>query len=167
MPNPIIADSSSLFALERAGLIKFLRSIGHKVIIPQAVAEEIKKGKGQAILEAVAMQELKAKSLKKSRMLENTGIGSGEAQCCALANKLKLEFIVCDDRKFLRQRFFSNDKGLKEIKVLGFSYFLHIFYRKKLIDNVWGCFNRIIETNNWKRSEVQIANYTFLKDLGY
>lgn len=113
------------------------------------------------------MQELKGRTLKYSKSLEHLNIGKGESQCCALANKLKLEFIICDDRKFIRQRFFLNDKNVQKIKVLGFSFFLHLFHKKKLIKNVWEYFDEIIKLNNWERSEVLIANHTFLKEMGY
>lgn len=119
------------------------------------------------LLKVVTVQTLQGRTLKKAHALEYFNIGKGEAQCCALAFSLGLGFIVCDDRKFLRQRFFSNDTDLKNIKVPGFSYFLHLFHKEKLVSDVWILFDSIIEKCNWKRSEVQIANYTFLKELGY
>jgi predicted nucleic acid-binding protein len=159
-----VADSSTLIALERVSLIKLLNKIGYKIIISKAVKEEIKSGK---ILKLCRVEELKGRTLKLSKSLENLNIGKGEAQCCALANKLKLDFIICDDRKFLRQRFFSNNKQLQNIKILGFSFFLHIFYKKGLIKDVWIYFDEIIKLNNWERSEILVANYTFLKEIGY
>ncbi|MBI2650281.1 hypothetical protein HYX04_03125 [Candidatus Woesearchaeota archaeon] len=164
MPKILVVDSSTLIALERAGLIKFIDKIGYNVIIPKAVKEEIKNEK---ILKFLKMHELTGRTLRLSKSLEHLNIGSGEAQCCALANKLKLDFIICDDRKFIRQRFLSDNKHLKNIKVLGFSFFLHIFYKKKLIKNTWEYFDKIIKSNNWERSEVLVANYTFLKKIGY
>ena len=162
-----MADSSSLFALERADITKFLDKINYSIMIPKAVKSEIETGTTKLILKRAKVVELKGRTLKRSRALEKLGIGKGESQCCALANNLKLKFIVCDDRKFIRQKFFSDDKKLRNIKVLSFSFFLHLFYKKKLIDNVWLYFNKIIKLNNWERSEVQIANYTFLKEMGY
>lgn len=162
MPKKLVVDSTALIALERTNLTRFLNKINYKVIIPKAVKEEIKNKK---ILRVVEIQELRGKTLKNSRTLERLNIGKGEAQCCALANKLKLGFIICDDRKFIRQKFFLNSK-LKDIKILGFSFFLHAFYKEKLIDDVWQHFERIIKLNNWERSEVLVANYTFLKESG-
>ncbi len=162
-----MVDSSSLIALERAGMAVYLNKTGYDIIIPPAVKEEIQKGKSTMLLKKAKVQELSGRTLKKARELEFLNISKGEAQCCALAAKLKTGFIVCDDQKFIRQRFFSDDRRLKEIKVLGFAFFLHQFYKKKLINDVWSRFNKIIELNNWKRSEVQAANYTFLKKLGH
>ena len=160
----MVVYSSTLTALERANLIKFLNKISYDVVIPKAVKEEIKN---ENMLKVVQVQELKGRTLKKSKSLEQLNMGKGEAQCCALANKLKLNFIICDDRKFIMQKFFSHDSNLKNIKILGFSFFLHIFYKKKLISDLWKHFDRIVRLNNWERSEVLVANYTFLKELGY
>ncbi|MEK6884866.1 MAG: hypothetical protein AABY22_34865, partial [Nanoarchaeota archaeon] len=74
---------------------------------------------------------------------------------------------VCDDRKLLRQIFFSQNKYFKNIKLIGFSFFLHEFFKKGLINDIWKFFNLIVEKNNWARSEVYVANFIFLKDMGY
>lgn len=160
----LVVDSSTLFALERADLIKFLNKTGYEIIIPGSVKEEIVKD-SKGILNKVKIEPLRGKSLKKSKFLENIGIGKGEAQCCILANKLKLDFIICDDRKFLRQRYLNKD--LEKIKINGFAFFLDIFIKKKIIKDVWEYFNKIIKLNNWERSEVEAANYVFLKEMGY
>lgn len=164
MSRRLVADSSTIIALERAGLIKFLNKIDYSIIITKAVKEEIKDEK---TLKFLKMYELTGRTLRLSKSLEHLGIDKGEAQCCALANKLKLKFIICDDRKFIRQRFLLNNKQLQNIKVLGFSFFLHIFYKKRLIKYVWEYFDKIIKLNNWERSEVLVANYTFLREIGY
>ena len=164
MQKSLVVDSSTLIALERADLIKFLNKVDYTTIITPAIKEEINNEK---ILKACKVQELKGRTLKLSKTLEHLGIDRGEAQCCALAIKLKLKFIICDDRKFIRQRFFLNNKKVQNIKVLGFSFFLHLFYKKRLIKNIWKHFDKIIKLNNWERSEVQVANYTFLKEIGY
>ena len=164
MPRKSVVDSSTLIALERADLIKFLNKVDYTTIITPTIKEEINSEK---ILMFCKVQELKGRTLKLSKNLEHLGIGKGEAQCCALAIRLKLKFIICDDRKFIRQRFFLDNKKVRNIKVLGFSFFLHLFYKKRLIKDAWPYFDKIVKLNNWERSEVQVANYTFLKEIGY
>lgn len=164
MSKNLVVDSSTLIALERAGLIKFFDKINYDIVIPKAVKEEIKDEK---TLKFVRLQELKGRTLKLSKNLIHFGIDEGEAQCCALANKFRLNFIICDDRKFIRQRVLLNNKQLQNIKVLGFSFFLHVLYEKGLIKDVWQYFDKIIKLNNWERSETLVANYTFLKEMGY
>ena len=164
----MVTDSSSLFALQRGQLISHLKQIPFTVIIPPKVKEEIERGENfRELLKLVTVQFLHGRTLKKAESLEYLKIGHGEAQCCALAFHLGLDFIICNDRKFIRQRFFSNDNNLKQISVLGFAFFLHVFYKEKLIDNVWNYFHTIIKLCNWERSEVQLANYDFLKQLGH
>ncbi len=127
---------------------------------------EIKAGKAGSLLEAVEVVQLRGRGVKKSRALENLGIGRGEADCCVLAARLKLGSIVCDDRKFVRQRFFANDKTLRATTIFGFSFLLHLLYKRKAVNDVWPFFERIISSNNWRRSEVEAVNYTFLKEMG-
>ncbi len=157
----LIIDSSTIITLERVGLLEYLTKLNFEVLITEAVNNEIRNVK------ELKVETLKGKSLKLARELENLNVGRGEAECIALAKKLKLEFILCDDRKLIRQIFFSQNKGLKEVRILGFSFLLSEFYKKKLISGVWEYFDLIIKRNNWERSEVQVANYTFLKELGY
>ena len=157
----LIIDSSTIIALERVNLLNYLIKLNFDILITEAVSNEIKNVRG------LKVEPLKGKSLKLVMELEKINIGKGEAECIALAKKLKLGFILCDDRKLIRQIFFSSNKGLKDIKILGFSFILHELYNKKIITNIWECFDLIIKRNNWERSEVQVANYTFLKELGY
>lgn len=164
MPRKLVADSSTLIALERADLSNLLNRINYAIIITPSIKEEVNS---ERILKFCKVQGLRGRTLKLSKNIEHLGIGKGEAQCCALAIKLKLGFIVCDDRKFMRQRFFLNNKKVQNIRILGFSFFLHLFYKKKEIKNVWEYFDKIVKLNNWERSEVQVANYTFLKESGY
>ena len=163
MSKKLIVDSSTIIALERADLIKLLEKIDYEIIVPNSIKKEINN---EETLRFFKIYELKGRTLKYSKNLQHLNIDKGESQCCALANKLKIKFIICDDRKFIRQKFFL-DKKLQNIKVLGFSFFLHIFYKNGLIKDIWEYFDKIIMLNNWERSEILIANYTFLKEMGH
>ena len=167
MPRNVVVDSSSLCALERVGLIQFLEKIPFTIIIPPAVQHEILRGKTSTLPGYLHPQALRGKTLKRGKNLELLGIGTGEAQCCALAASLKLTFIVCDDQKFLRQKIFSNDRQIKEMILFGFSFFLHEFYKSKLVEGVWISFDRILKVNNWEHRYVEAANYAFLKEMGH
>lgn len=167
MPRKLVIDSSTLLAFEKADMVGLLPKLGLKLLVPPSVKAEIEAGITASLLKVIEVLQLRGRSIKKSRALENLGIGQGEADCCVLAKKLKLGFIVCDDRKFVRQRFLSNDKTLNAITILGFSFLLHLLYKRKIISGVWPVFEKIIGSNNWRRSEVEAANYTFLRELGY
>ncbi len=165
MLEKLIIDSSTLIALERADIISLLDKLDCEIIISESVFNEV--GNALKSCKRVKIEKLKGRSIKKSRSLEKIGLGKGEAECIALALRGKLSFIVCDDRKLIRQIFFSRNSAIKNIKILGFSFILHEFYKKNLINDVWRYFEQIVEKCNWNRSEVQIANYTFLKEIGY
>ena len=158
----LVVDSSSLIALDRVGLLDLLGKVDYAVLIPQHVYEEVKINKS-----FINVKKLNGRTLNIAKKLKKLNIGDGEAECCALALSLKLEFIVCDDNKFIKTRFYLGKSRLLNLKILGFSFLLHLFYKNKLIDNVWDHFNNIIKLNNWERSVVQVTNYTFLKQLGY
>lgn len=167
MPNVLVADASSLIALERRNLVKAIPQLKEQCVIPLAVKEELWPGTKPEIFIVVKVYELTKRTLKKSRDFEKKGIGKGEAQCCALALRLGSNFIVCDDQKFIRQRFFIRDEDLQKIKIFGFAFFLHLFHQQGIINDVWSYYTDIISLCNWERSEVQVANYTFLKEMGY
>lgn len=166
MQKQLVIDSSTLFAFEKAGLLNLLGSLPFQLIIPEGVRGEIESGNGKVLLGFVKVVPLNGRSLRLSRSMAAFGVGNGEAECCALAARLKLGFIVCDDRKFIRQRFFSSDEKLKSVKIFGFSFLLYLLHKQKLIDAVWSYFDKIILANNWHRSEVQVSNYSFLKEMG-
>ena len=167
MPKKLVIDSSTLLAFEKAGLVGLLPELGLKLLVPSSVKAEIEAGSTAVLLNLVEVIQLKGRSIKKSRALESLGIDKGEADCCVLAKKLKLGFIVCDDRKFVRQRFLANDKTLRSVVIFGFSFLLHLLHMRKVISDVWPVFEKIISTNHWRRSEVEAANYAFLKEIGY
>ncbi len=167
MLRQLVIDSSTLFAFEKADLVGLLSKLGLKILVPQSVKAEIEAGRTAVLLSIIEVLQLKGRSIKKSRALENLGIGKGEADCCVLATRLKLGFTVCDDRKFVRQRFLANDKTLSAITIFGFSFLLHLMYKRKALNDVWPFFEKIINANHWRRSEVEAANYAFLKEMGY
>ena len=158
----LVVDSSSLIALERVQLLDFLEKLNYGIVVPKKVYEEIKINKPY-----IKVKELVGKTKNEARKFQKLNIGSGEAECCALALSLRLNFIICDDNKFINKMFYLNNPKLFNLKILGFSFFLHEFFKNKIIDNIWVNFDKIIKLNNWERSEIQVANYTFLKEMGY
>ena len=159
----LIIDSSTLIALDRVDLIPFLDKLNYNFIIPQSIREEI--GDTYLNCKKIKVETLNGKTVQVSKNLQELNIGSGEADCVALANSYNLDFIVCDDRKLLRQIFFSKNPILKRFKIVGFSFLLYQFYKKGLINNVWEHFEEIIKKSKWERSEVEVTNYLFLKNF--
>lgn len=159
----LVIDSSTLIALERAGLDDGLEEVDAEVLVPGAVAEEIGKSP-----EWAQVEELKGASLSKAEeIVETAGIGRGEAECMVLAKREGLDCVVTDDRRLIRQRILLRDGYLQSITILGFSYMLHLLHEADALNDVWEPFREIIEECGWERSEVYVANYTFLKEMGY
>jgi len=161
----IIVDSSSLIALERGDLIRLLDKIDYDIRIPESVLTEI--GELKDNFKNFKIENLSGKTKETAENFKKLEIGKGEAECIALSNKLNLRFIICDDIKLTRQLFFSNNEKFKSILLFGFSFFLHNFYKKGLIKDIWPHFFSIIKECNWERSEVSTHNYAFLKKMGY
>jgi predicted nucleic acid-binding protein len=161
-----VADSSTLIALSRSDVVDLFAGLDVELLAPKEVEEELERRTNRRILSHVRVIGLRAKTLYKCRELQNLGIGKGEAACCALALRLALGFILCDDAKFIRQKFFSQNRTLQALAVFGFSYILYHLHKQGLVGDVWPHFTRIIRSNNWERSEVQTANYTFLREMG-
>ncbi len=151
----LVIDSSTLIAFERVGLLNRLEKLNVEFLVPNSVFLEI----GSIKTKNMKVEKLRGASIKKTKELLHKGFGKGEAECIVLAEKLKSRFIVCDDRKFIRK---MHIEGMK-MPVAGFSLILHMLKEK----DIWGLFDLIIEKNNWERSEVEVANYVFLKELGY
>lgn len=165
MLGKLVVDTSTLVSLERTGLEEKLAEINFKILIPPTVAEELDHEKWEDLTD---LRPLRGRSLRKvEELMEVAGIGRGEAECLVLAKREGLDFVVSDDRKLIRQRFLLRDKYLRDIKILGFSFLLHLFERSSLIKDVWSAFDDLIAANDWERSEVYVANYTFLKEMGY
>ena len=159
----LVIDTSSLIALERVGILSKLTHLSFQITIPKIVSLEF----GKIGLENVKIESLRGRSAKKANSIAITGFGKGEAECLVLANKLKTGFIICDDRKLLRQKYLLEDKILEEIEIAGFSFILHLLLKKGQLNGIWDVFNAIVEKNNWKGSEVEAANFVFLKEIGY
>ena len=159
----MVIDSSSLIALERVNLLGKFKYLDSKIIVPKTVSLEF----GNTDQKTIRIRNLKGRSIKKANSLVGKGFGRGEAECLVLADKLKTGFIVCDDRKLLRQKYLMEDKILEKKEIAGFSFILHILFKKKQINGIWEVFNDVIKKSNWKRSEVEAANFAFLKEMGY
>ena len=88
MLNSLVIDSSTLLAFEKAGLVDFLHNVGLRIFIPNSVKAEIEAGGKSLVLDAIQVVPLRGRSIKKAGLLENLGIGKGEADCCVLAARL-------------------------------------------------------------------------------
>ena len=73
MPNVLVADASSLIALERRNLVKAIPQLKEQCVIPLAVKEELWPGTKPEIFIVVKVYELTKRTLKKSHRNKNLG----------------------------------------------------------------------------------------------
>ena len=109
MPDPIIADTSSLIALERIDLLPILCKIYKEVIIPESVNKEF----GNLSLPCLLIRKVESNLLKL--LIADLNLGKGEADVIALASQTGLRIIIDDSKA----RKVAENMGLKLIGTIG------------------------------------------------
>lgn len=94
----------------------------------------------------------------------DSGLGKGEIACCLIAHELGLDFILCDDQRFLRTRGEAKDETISRMEVLGFSFILVTLYKTGTIveGEFRALFEEIIRRNNWRNSIIEAINRVFI-----
>jgi predicted nucleic acid-binding protein len=103
MPEPIIADTSSLIALERINLLQILCKIYKEVVIPESVTKEF----GNLSLPCLSIRKVESNLLKL--LITDLNLGKGEADVIALASQTGLKVIIDDSKA----RKVAENMGLK------------------------------------------------------
>ena len=109
MPEAVIADTSSLIALEKINLLPILCKIYSEVIIPESVINEF----GNITLPCLLIKKVE-RSLSKLLIID-LNLGQGEAEVITLANQTGLKVII-DDSKARR---IAENMGLKITGTIG------------------------------------------------
>ncbi len=109
MPEPIIADTSSLIALERINLLQILCKIYKEVVISESVIKEF----GNLSLPCLSIRKVESNLLKL--LITDLNLGKGEADVIALASQTGLKVII-DDSKARRV---AENMGLKVTGTIG------------------------------------------------
>jgi len=173
MGRALVIDSSTLIAIARANLfLKYAAELKNlfNFIIPEFVDQEVAKRDKMAptlkelisssLIHVVKVQD-KARVEKVHR---DSGLGRGEIACCLIAHELGLDFILCDDQKFLRTRGGVKDETISKMEVLGFSFILVTLYKIGTIaeEELRALFQEIIRRNNWRNSIIESINRIFI-----
>jgi predicted nucleic acid-binding protein len=85
MPEPIIADTSSLIALERVDLLHVLCEIYKEVVVPESVIKEF----GNLSLPCLSIRKVESNLLKL--LITDLNLGKGEADVIALSSQTGLK----------------------------------------------------------------------------
>src|SRR5436309_14615454 len=101
MPDLVISNTSPLFYLHRLRRLDLLQKLYQRVIVPEAVVDELKAGRDQgedapdvADYDWIEMRSVRVPGLV--RLI--TDLGAGEAQVLALALEEPGSLVILDDR---------------------------------------------------------------------
>jgi predicted nucleic acid-binding protein len=109
MPEPMIADTSSLIALERIDLLQILCKIYKEVVIPESVIKEF----GNLSLPCLSIRKVESNLLKL--LITDLNLGKGEADVIGLASQTGLKVIIDDSKA----RKVAENMGLKVTGTIG------------------------------------------------
>jgi predicted nucleic acid-binding protein len=118
----IVSDTSPLSNLAIVGCLSLLQQIYNKVIIPQAVAEELRSASDEenliaGVLSLDWIEVVSAKNLELISVLQNNhNLDRGEAEAIALALELNADELLIDERLGRRE---ATRLGLPITGVLG------------------------------------------------
>jgi predicted nucleic acid-binding protein len=116
----VVSDASPLISLAVVGFLDVLQSLYGRVIIPEAVYQEV-TGDVPALPGALAIQELQwivSQPVQNDAMVRalQDELDHGEAEAIALAVELQADLILIDER---RARAIAARMGLNVVGVLG------------------------------------------------
>jgi predicted nucleic acid-binding protein len=101
VPDLVISDTSPLFYLHRLRYLDLLQKLYQRIIVPQAVADELKAGgdQGEDVPNIREYEWLKVRSVRVPKVIKLiTDLGAGEAQVLALAIEEPGSLVILDDR---------------------------------------------------------------------
>jgi predicted nucleic acid-binding protein len=102
VPGPAIVDASPLILLAKAGRLELLRALGRDLIVPDAVADELRaKGSDDPVVQSVGnaawLRVLSVPATRESVVAWRLGAGESAVLTCALQYSDPL--VVLDDRE--------------------------------------------------------------------
>ncbi|NER33004.1 MAG: DUF3368 domain-containing protein [Oscillatoria sp. SIO1A7] len=115
----VVSDTSPICYLLLINRIDILPTLYKTVIIPQAVAGELKAPESPPAVKSWIARPpnwLQIQSIELSQDIEIEKLDLGERQAIALAERLKADLVILDDRA---GRLIAAKRGLKIIGVLG------------------------------------------------
>ena len=115
----VVSDTSPLCYLILLGQIEVLPTLYQNVLIPQAVAAELRAAASPPEVRAWITHPpswLQVQSVELSQSMPAKNLDLGEREAIAIAEQLSADLIILDD-KAARQ--FASNKGLKVIGLLG------------------------------------------------
>jgi predicted nucleic acid-binding protein len=101
MPEHVISNTSPLFYLHRLRYLDLLRELYQRIIVPDAVVDELKAGReqGEDVPDVAAYAWIDVRSVRVPAVVTLiTDLGAGEAQALALGLEEPGSLVLLDDR---------------------------------------------------------------------
>jgi predicted nucleic acid-binding protein len=101
MPELVISNTSPLFYLHRLRHLDLLQKLYQRVIVPEAVADELKAGRnqGEDDPDIADYNWIEVRAVRVPELVRLiTDLGAGEAQVLALAPEEPGSLVILDDR---------------------------------------------------------------------
>jgi predicted nucleic acid-binding protein len=101
MPDFVISNTSPVFYLHRLRSLDLLRKLYQRIIVPEAVVDELKAGRdqGEDVPEVAEYDWIEVRSVRVPELIRLiTDLGAGEAQVLALALEEPGSLVILDDR---------------------------------------------------------------------
>jgi len=155
-----ISNTSPLIVLTKSSYLKIPQKIFKRVIIPDAVFNEIFQKEDAAsrkIRDLINFGFIQIKKVKNKELVDfiNADIGSGEAEAIVLSLQLNPEYILLDDYK---ARIYAEERSLNVIGTLGL---IKVFRDRNLIgEDAETIYKRLASANFWIKKDL------FLKVIG-
>lgn len=149
-----ISNTSPLIVLAKSSYLKILQKIFKRVIIPDAVFNEIFRKKDIAsgkIRELINLGFIQREKVKNKELVDfiNTDIGLGEAEAIVLSLQLNSEYILLDDYK---ARIYAEERSLNVIGTLGL---IKIFQDCNFIsEDAEVIYKRLASANFWIKKDL-------------
>lgn len=145
----VVADSTVLIAFSSLGILKILKELYQRIIIPEAVYKELIRGEGKPGSEVGSVNWIEVRTLSSTsvKYLE-FDLDDGEAETIALSEEIKADLVLVDE---YWARKIAEYKGLKHTGTLGV-----LFKAKKmgLIKELKPLLNKLINRGFWISNEL-------------
>ncbi len=113
----VVTDTSPINYLILIGQVNLLRDLFQHVVMPQAVLKELQHSKTPAPVRMWASRLPQWVELRSASHVEIArGLGPGELEAMAIADEIKADFVLIDDRD---ARKFAFARGLTTIGTVG------------------------------------------------
>ena len=101
MPEPVISNTSPLFYLHRLQVLDLLQKLYQRILVPEAVVEELKMGRsqGEDVPDVTAYDWIEVRPVRTPEVIQLIpDLGAGEAQVLTLALEIPGSLVILDDR---------------------------------------------------------------------